>query len=51
MNKKDKVLNIVAIRKQILKTFSWTIPLKLEIVYYMMKIFNRLMVGTMNWNI
>ena len=51
MNKKDKVLNIVAIRKQILKTFSWIIPLKLEMVYYMMKSLNRLMVGTINWDI
>ena len=51
MNKKDKVLNIVAIRKQILKTFSWTISLKLEIVYYMMKNFNSVMFGTMNWDL
>ena len=30
---KDNVLNIVAICKQIFKTFSWTIPFKFEIVY------------------
>ena len=51
MNKKDKVLNIVAIRKQILKTFSWIISLKFEIVYYMMEIFNSLMFVIINWDI
>ena len=51
MNNNDKVLNIVANRKQIFKTFSWTIPLKIEIVYYMMNILNRLMFETMNWDL
>ena len=51
MNKKDKVLNIVAIRKYIFKSFSWIIPLKLEIVYYMIKTLNSLMFGTMNWDL
>ena len=48
MNKKDKVLNIVAIRKQIFKTFSLTIPLKLDIVYYMNKTLNSLMIIIIN---
>ena len=40
MNKKDKILNIVAIRKQIFKTFSWTISTKLEINYDRIKTLN-----------
>ena len=51
MNKKDKVLNIVAIRKQMFKTFRWTITLKLEIVYYMIKTLNSLMFIIINWDI
>ena len=51
MNKKDKVLNIVAIRKKIFKTFRWTITLKLEIVYYMIKTLNSLMFIIINWDI
>ena len=51
MNKKDKVLNIIAISKEIFETFSWTISFKFEIVYYMIKNLNSLMFGIMNWDL
>ena len=51
MNKKDKVWNIIAIRKQIIKTFSWTILLELEIIYYIMKTLNSLLFLIINCDI
>ena len=50
MNKNDRVLNIVAIRKQIFKTFIWTIPSKLGLDYDRIKTLNSSMFETMSWN-
>ena len=51
MNKKDRVLNIVTIRKQIFKIFIWTIPLKLWIDYDRIKTLNSSMFNAVIWYI
>ena len=48
--KKDRDLNIVAIRNQIFKTFSWTISTKLEIDYDRIKLLNSSMFDAVIWN-
>ena len=50
MSKKDKVSNIFAIRKQIFKTFSWTIATKLWIDYDRIKPLNSSMFWDNEWN-